>query len=145
MTRMILEVETLNTIFHECRQCGTCCRTYRKIALREEEVAFIEKMGGYVGVDVTMKSIREKGLEAASREAKAGGKVYMIHPDDKGCVFLAKINGKYTCRIYNYRPRTCRGFRCNLADNSFLSLFSDGATSLLGQDTYGLPVKQQPE
>lgn len=140
MTRMLLEAETLNTIFHECRQCGTCCRKYRKIALQPDEVAFIEKMGGFVGVVVSMKDIQNKGLEEAGREAKAQGKVFMIHPDDNGCVFLFKTNGKYACKIYNYRPKTCRGFRCNMADNSFLSLFGDEATSLLGQDSYGLPV-----
>lgn len=141
MTQMKLEAGVLNTIFHECRQCGTCCRKYRKIALKEDEVAFIEKMGGFVGVDVSMKNIREKGLDEASREAKASGKVYMIHPDDKGCVFLSKVNGKATCKIYNYRPQTCRGFRCNMADSSFLSLFGDESTSLLGLDSFGLPAR----
>ena len=134
----------LKTIFHSCRQCGTCCRKYRKIALREDEVVFIEKMGGHVGVDISMRDIIDKGLDAASRDARAMGRVFMIHPDDKGCVFLQRMNGKYTCKIYNYRPATCRGFRCNLADNSFLSLFGEDATVLLGQDTYGLPLKLAP-
>jgi uncharacterized protein len=130
----------LKTIFHECRQCGTCCKKYRKIVLRTDEAAFIEKMGGHVGVDVTMKAIREKGLEEATREAKARGKIYMIHPDDRGCVFLQERNAKQYCTIYHYRPQTCRGFRCNLADDSFMSLFGDGATALLGQDSFGLPL-----
>ena len=143
MTSTRLEQGTLNTIFHECRQCGTCCRKYRKIALREEEVPFIEKMGGHVGVDLNMKAIFEKGLEEASREARASGKMYMIHPDDKGCVFLMRLNGQYRCKIYNYRPKTCRGFRCNMADDSFLSLFGSDATSLLGQDSFGQPVDRK--
>lgn len=132
----------LDTIFQDCRQCGTCCRKYRKISLQPDEVEFIAKMGGHVGIDVTMAEIRELGLEEASRQAKSRGKVYMIHPDDHGCVFLERRNGKHCCKIYNYRPRTCRGFRCNLADNSFLSLFGGNeAMHLLGQNEYGLPLK----
>ena len=131
---------TLNTIFDECRQCGTCCKKYRKILLRSDEAAFITQMGGYVGVDVSLDAIRENGIDAATREAKERGKVFMIHPDDKGCVFLEKRNDKYVCKIYHYRPRTCQGFRCNLADNSLLTLFGDGAIHLLGQTTFGLPL-----
>jgi Fe-S-cluster containining protein len=131
---------TLNTIFDECRQCGTCCKKYRKILLQPDETAFITRMGGHVGVDVSLDVIREKGIDAATREAKERGRVYMIHPDDKGCLFLEKRNDKYVCKIYHYRPRTCRGFRCNLADNSFYSLFGDGAIHLLGQTSFGLPL-----
>ena len=131
---------TLNTIFDDCRQCGTCCKKYRKITLQPDEVAFIKQMGGHVGVDVSLKAIREQGIDAATREAKERGRVFMIHPDDKGCVFLEKRNEKFTCKIYHYRPQTCRGFLCNLADNSFLSLFGDGAIHLLGQTSFGLPL-----
>lgn len=140
MGRGHLDKHVLDTIFHECRQCGTCCTQYRKILLAEDEVEFIKKMGGHVGVNVSMNSIREKGLKEARREAQEDGKVYMIHPDDKGCMFLQKRDGKYYCKIYNYRPKTCQGFRCNMADNSFLNLFGGNATSLLGQDAFGLPT-----
>lgn len=134
---------TLRTIFDDCRQCGTCCRKYRKITLTAEEAPFIEKMGGHVGVDVSMQQIREKGRDQAIAEAKAAGKIYMIHPDNKGCIFLQMKNGKSYCRIYNYRPRTCRGFRCTLADDSFLNLFGgDSAIHLLGQNSYGLPLDE---
>ncbi|PHR28514.1 MAG: hypothetical protein COA36_06460 [Desulfotalea sp.] len=136
---MSVDEEVLKTIFHECRQCGTCCKEYRKISLRADEVAFIEKMGGHVGVNVSMAEICEKGLERASKEAKQKGKVYMIHPDEKGCIFLQHKNNKYYCGIYHYRPRVCRGFRCNLADDSFLNLFvGEGAMHLLGKDAFGL-------
>ncbi len=137
-----IDEEALKTIFHECRQCGTCCKGYRKIVVQPDEAKFIEKMGGYVGVNVSMKVIRESGLKAAADRAKCGGKLHMIHPDDKGCIFLEHRNGKYRCKIYHYRPKTCRGFRCNLADNSFLHLFGgDDAMHLLGQDMFGLPLK----
>jgi uncharacterized protein len=131
---------TLNTILEECRQCGTCCKKYRKILLQPDETSFISQMGGHVGIDVSLDAIREKGIDAATEEAKKRGRVFMIHPDDKGCIFLEKRNDKYVCKIYHYRPRTCRGFRCNLADNSFLSLFGDGAIHLLGQTAFGLPL-----
>jgi len=61
-----LDSNTLNSIFHDCRQCGTCCKEYRKILLQPDEVAFITKMGGHVGVDVSMRDIREKGLTQAT-------------------------------------------------------------------------------
>jgi len=131
---------TLNTIFADCRQCGTCCKKYRKILLQPDEIDFIKQMGGHVGIDVSFEEIREKGMEGATEEAKNKGRVFMIHPDDKGCVFLEKRNEKYRCKIYHYRPKTCRGFRCNLADDSFFSLFSDDAIHLLGQTSYGLPL-----
>ena len=136
---------TLNTIFDDCRQCGTCCKKYRKIPLQPDEVAFIKEMGGHVGVDVSFKAIREQGIEAATREAKARGKVFMVHPDEKGCIFLEKRNEKFTCKIYHYRPQTCRGFRCNLADNSLLSLFGDDAIHLLGQTSFGLPLTDKTD
>lgn len=143
MTPTHFDRDSLDSIFHECRQCGTCCKDYKKIPLQPEEVDFIKKMGGHVGCSVSMAEIREKGLEAATRDAAANGKVYMIHPDDKGCVFLEHRNDKYYCKVYHYRPKTCQGFRCNLADDSFLQLFGgEGAIHLLGQDAYGLPLKE---
>lgn len=135
------DADLLNTIFHDCRRCGTCCRTYRKVPLEPVEVDRIERLGGHVGVALSMKTIREKGLAQARHEARSEGRLYMIHPDDRGCVFLERRDGRYSCRIYHYRPKACRGFRCNLADDSFLTLFGDGATCLLGQNDYGLPHK----
>lgn len=131
---------SLKTIFHECRQCATCCKSYRKITLKQEEVEFIEKMGGHVGVDVSLNDLRIKSMKELVAEAKGSGKVFMIHPDDKGCIFLQKKNGKHYCKIYNYRPQACRGFRCNLADSSFMDLFGRNAIHLLGQNSYGLPL-----
>ncbi|CAG37092.1 YkgJ family cysteine cluster protein [Desulfotalea psychrophila] len=143
MTKNIsLDASKLNSIFHECNQCGTCCKQYRKITLHHDEVEQIKKLGGYVGVDISIKEIREKGLQQAREDAEKRGKVFMIHPDDKGCIFLEKRNDKYVCKIYHYRPRTCRGFKCNMADDSFLSLFGRNAIHLLGQTTYGLPLKE---
>ncbi len=138
-----LDEQNLNTIFDECRQCGTCCKKYKKVLLQGDEPAFIKKMGGNVGVDATLKELREKPLKQLIEEQEKTGKVYMIHPDDKGCIFLECRNGLYRCKIYNYRPLSCRGFRCNLADDSLLSLFTDDAIHLLGQDRFGLPLQQK--
>lgn len=132
-----LDNASLKTILQECRQCGTCCKKYKKVLLQGDEVEFIKKMGGHVGVDATLRQLRETPLEQLIEENKARGKVYMIHPDDKGCIFLQCRNGLYYCRIYHYRPQSCRGFRCNMADNSFLELFGGDATCLLGLDSFG--------
>ena len=121
----------LKSIFHECRQCGTCCRQYRKITLQPNEVDFIRKMGGHVGVDVGLNELRYNSLDKLIEERKASGKVFMIHPDDHGCIFLEKRNQKYYCKIYHHRPKACQGFRCNLADTSFMDLFGCNAIYLL--------------
>jgi len=139
----LLDEQNLKTIFNKCRQCGTCCKKYKKVLLQGDEPAFIKKMGGHVGVDATLKELRETPLEQLIEEKKRIGKVYMIHPDDKGCMFLECYNGLYRCKIYNYRPLSCRGFRCNLADDSLLSLFADDAIHLLGQDRFGLPLQHE--
>lgn len=133
----------LNTIFDPCRQCGTCCKQYRKISLQKDEIDFIKKMGGHVGVNVNLNEIREKGIDLATEEAGREGKIFMIHPDNKGCIFLEKRNNKYYCKIYHYRPQTCRGFRCNMVDDSMLTLFGNDAILLLGQNSFGLPLEQE--
>lgn len=121
----------MNTLFQECRQCGQCCRHYRKILLHDDEVDFIRKMGGNVGVMVGLNELRDKTMEQLVEEKRKDNQVFMIHPDDKGCVFLIKKDGKSYCRIYNYRPRTCREFKCTLADESLLNIIMDDAISLL--------------
>ncbi len=136
-----LEVSNLNTIFTPCRQCGSCCKQYRKITLEPGEVEFIKKMGGHVGIDVSLNDIREKGIQKATLDAGKDGKIFMIHPDDKGCVFLQRKDGKHICKIYHYRPKSCRGFRCNMADDSMVSLLGNNAILLLGQNSYGLPLE----
>ena len=135
------DASALKTLLHACRQCGACCKRYRRIVLHPDEVAFIRKMGGHVGVNLSIADLRAKRLAACIEEARAGGRIHMIHPDDKGCVFLQKRDGKYFCKIYHYRPRTCRGFRCNMADHTFMDIFGQDATLLLGIDRFGLPLK----
>jgi uncharacterized protein len=131
----------LKTLLQECRQCGACCKSYRKISLYPDEVDFIRKMGGHVGVEASLAQLRTRPLTALIEEAKNSGRIYMIHPDDKGCIFLQKRNGKFFCRIYHHRPRTCRGFRCNMADSSFWDIFGRNATLLLGMDAFGRPLE----
>ena len=142
MTQPIsIDTASLRTIFAECRQCGTCCLSYRKITLEANEVEFIRKMGGHVGVDLTLAQLRDRPIDELMAEAAARGKVFMIHPDDKGCLFLQKKNDKYVCRIYHHRPRACRGFRCKFADSSFLELFGGvDSMHLLGKNRFGLPL-----
>lgn len=130
----------LNSLFYQCRQCGTCCKQYRKVLVTPEEAIFIKKMGGHVGFGLSLDALRNNALEDLSKQAEAQGKIYMIHPDHAGCVFLEKRNDKYYCKIYHYRPESCRGFRCNLADGSLQNLFGTDAMHLLGKDRFGLPL-----
>ncbi len=139
-----VQAAELDSLFHECRQCGACCKRYRKVLLKPEEAEFIQKMGGYVGFGLSLDALRNNSLEELSKQAAAQGKLYMIHPDQTGCVFLEKRNDKYFCKIYHYRPESCRGFRCNLADGSLQNIFGTDAMHLLGKDRFGLPLKTIP-
>lgn len=136
-----LDKADLDSIFHECHQCGLCCKRYRRIQLQSDEVEFIKKMGGFVGVDIRLDELRGRSLAEVEAEVRAVGRIYMIHPDDRGCVFLQKYNGKYICRIYHHRPRACRGFKCNFADRSFFDLIGGDAMALLGRNRFGMPLK----
>ena len=135
-----MDKNKLDTILQECRQCGTCCKTYKKVLLEEDEVEQIKKMGGYVGCMISLNDLRTKNLNDIANEEKEKHKVYMIHPDDKGCIFLQKRNDKYYCKIYHYRPKSCRGFRCNMADGSVDTLFMQDSIYLLGQDRFGRQI-----
>jgi Fe-S-cluster containining protein len=114
----------LDSIFSDCRQCGTCCKSYRKIPLTPDEAEFIKKMGGHVGIDIPLNSLRNNTMDELVAREKEKGRVFMVHPDDKGCVFLKKVNNRHVCGIYHYRPSVCRNFRCNLADHSFLEILA---------------------
>ncbi len=140
MKNLDLSDAALKTVLQECRQCGICCKKYKRVLLQGDEVDYIKKMGGHVGVDATLRELREKPINQLIEENREKGKVYMVHPDEQGCIFMEQRNSLFYCKIYHYRPLSCRGFRCNLADESFLSLFAGNAIHLLGQDTFGLPL-----
>jgi len=137
-----LNQDHLKTLLAECRQCGACCRRYRKVLLQPDEVDRIKALGGHVGVMVSLNALRDKTMDQLVEEAKGKDKIYMIHPDDKGCIFLQKVNGKYKCKIYHYRPEACRGFRCNLADSSMMDVFLEDPIHLLGLNRYGQKLEQ---
>jgi len=132
-----MDKNKLDTILQECRQCGTCCKKYKKILLEEDEVERLKKLGANVGYMVRLDDLRKKNINELAEEQKEKHKIYMIHPDDKGCMFLQKRNDKYYCKIYHYRPRSCRGFKCNMADESMNALFMNESIYLLGQDRFG--------
>lgn len=134
------EEAALKTLFYECRQCGSCCKRYKKVLLEPDEIEFIKKMGGHVGYELRLNALRDTPLDVLMEQAVAEGKVYMVHPDSRGCRFLEKRNGKYYCKIYYYRPRACKGFRCNLVDSSMINMLDRDAIYLLGQDRFGSPL-----
>lgn len=136
-----LNPESLNTLFDDCRQCGSCCKTYRKVLLEPDEIDRLRALGAEIGVMVHLNDLRDRTMEELVEEAKGKREVHMIHPDGKGCMFLQKINGKYCCKIYHYRPRACRGFRCSLADKSMETLLLSDATYLLGEDRFGMKIE----
>jgi Fe-S-cluster containining protein len=128
----------LNTLFDACRQCGTCCKHYRKVLLEPDEIDRLRELGAEIGVMVGLNELREKTMAELISEAKGKKAVYMIHPDGDGCVFLQKVaGGGYSCNIYHERPRACRGFNCSFADRSMEQLFLADAIFLLGEDKFG--------
>ena len=104
---------------------------FRTIPLQPNEVDFIKRMGGQVGIDARISELQTKNMDDLFQIAKRQGKVFMIHPAEKGCVFLEKQGKKYRCKIYRFRPKICQAFHCNLADDSLLLLFSQDALELL--------------
>ena len=117
----------LESIFWECRRCGMCCKKFNKILLMPDEVDFIKKMGGHVGVNVKLSDLTNKTMDELVEEAKGKDDIFMFFPDENGCTFLEKDGKYFKCSIHNYRPKVCRGFKCNIADNSLMQLiFKDG-------------------
>lgn len=135
-----MDKNKLDTILQECRQCGTCCKTYKKVLLEDDEIETLKKLGAHVGYMISLNDLRTKNINDLAALEKEKNKMYMIHPDDKGCLFLQKRNDKYYCKIYHYRPKACRGFKCNMADESISSLFMQDSIYLLGQDRFGRDI-----
>lgn len=136
-----VDESTLDTIFHECRQCGVCCKTYEKVLLEPDEVERMKKLGANVGYMIHLDDLQQNKIDELLKKEKEKHKIYMIHPTDKGCIFLERRNDKYYCKIYNYRPKACQGFKCNLADESVQTLFFEDNMLLLGKDRFGFPLK----
>lgn len=137
-----IDKQQLNTIFHECRQCGTCCKSYPKILLEPEEVEPMKKLGANVGYMVHLDDLRTHNINELANQEKVKHKIYMVHPTEDGCIFLEKRNDKYYCKIYHYRPKSCKGFKCNLADGTIKDLFMKDAMYLLGKDCFGFDIKK---
>lgn len=58
-------------------------------------------------------------------------------------VSLSIISGFIENRwSHHTRPLSCWGFRCNIADSSFLYLFAGDATCLLGLNSFGMKMEQ---
>lgn len=133
-----LTAQDLDTLLEDCRQCGTCCKTYRKVLLEPDEIDRLRALGAEIGVMVGLNELRGRSMDELVEEARGKKDVYMVHPDGNGCIFLHKVNGLYRCKIYHFRPRACRGFHCSMADQSMEQLFLGGdMTFLLGEDRFG--------
>lgn len=136
-----IDKQKMDTILQDCRQCGTCCKTYRKILLNPDEVERMKKLGANVGIMIRLNDLRTNNINDIAINEQQKGKVYMIHPDDKGCIFLEKRDDKYRCKIYHYRPEACKGFKCNMADETVNSLFMNDSIHLLGMNRFGQKLR----
>jgi Fe-S-cluster containining protein len=81
----------------ECdRHCGQCCKKFI-IRVNREEVEKIRKLG-------------YKDEDFLDRDLSYTHK-FILKLDDNGCVFLKKHkDGRYSCVIYEDRPKICRQY-----------------------------------
>jgi Fe-S-cluster containining protein len=78
------------------RYCGQCCK---KLVIRvsKGEIEKIRKLG-YKDEDFLERDLAYRHK-------------FVLKRNKKGCVFLKKNkDGKYSCRIYKNRPKTCRQY-----------------------------------
>ena len=75
----------------KCNRCGECCKIVVK--LNEKEIKAINN-SGYKDF-LTKDPIKGKNIDCLKRI-------------NGNCVFLKKKGNKYSCEIYDIRPKTCR-------------------------------------
>ena len=89
----------LNNDF-KCKRCGECCKILT-IYVNKRDSARINKLGyeDYNDFDNFIK------------------KPILKKPNNK-CIFLTKVGKKYSCKIYESRPKACKDYPPNIKNNS---------------------------
>jgi Fe-S-cluster containining protein len=83
---------------HMCNDCGSCCGNFAYIRLSQDDIKTLEIFTGLISEEFTNKI------------DKAGEKRFMKFQDNGDCIFLNMIDDAYSCRVYEARPATCRGY-----------------------------------
>ena len=81
-----------------CNGCGSCCRNFAYIRLSKNDVQKLEAFTGLASEDFS------------NNGDEAGEKRFMKFRENGDCIFLNKINGIYSCSVYEARSETCRSY-----------------------------------
>ncbi len=82
-----------------CMRCAECCRNHPYIELSTNEVYSLEQATGLHFDEFTNAS------------GKAVVKGYFLRSKENGdCFFLEADNDRYSCNVYEVRPRICREY-----------------------------------
>ena len=95
-----LDLEKVNKLIrtHKCTSCGSCCRNFAYIRLPQEDIKALETITGLMVEEFTNKV------------DEAGDKRFLKFKKNGDCIFLAMIDGAYSCSVYKARPLTCRSY-----------------------------------
>ena len=83
---------------HICTCCGSCCRNFAYIPLSQDDIRTLETFTGLTSEEFT------------DNVDKAGEKRFMKFQENGDCIFLNKIDGAYSCSVYEARSVTCRAY-----------------------------------
>ena len=88
-----------------CTSCGACCRNFPFVKITQHDVDTLESFTGLAPEEFS--NIDEIDSE----------KLFMKFNDSGDCVFLKQTEGGYACGVYAGRPKICRAYPANEAEN----------------------------
>jgi uncharacterized protein len=80
-----------------CQKCSECCRHYPFVELTPTEINALEKMTLLSG-------------EVFANKNETAEQYFLQFTEDGNCFFLDKVDGGFTCRVYEARPHICRNY-----------------------------------
>ena len=91
------KVNLLNQKTFKCERCGQCCRPIVKVS--EEDIKKIEETGmkreDFLDHDPVIENSKEKDT---------------IKQINGVCMFLESNENRFSCKIHQHRPETCRKY-----------------------------------
>jgi hypothetical protein len=114
-----------------CQTCGACCFVGHGVAVHNlEEIS--ERTG-----------MREEHLfQVEAIEQLPGQRFPVINTRAHGrCVFLERKDGQHSCTIHEFKPDTCRTYKCWLLGSVTEFLQLDGQV-LRSNPFYGVPAEE---
>ena len=96
---------SIETVLDNCQYCAECCKQ-QDVLVEDEEINVISKK---LGIEIEGFSIQQY-LEGLLKTT-----YYRIlrHKPNGYCIFLETNEEKYTCSIYEFRPKFCAEYPSN--------------------------------